>query len=84
MSDRTPVRFTIGGRKVELSKAQVERALKAEKPEPINTHAVLVGGVAFPVKQALRATTGFDILDFHTMEARRVFRRLGFELMRKE
>jgi hypothetical protein len=76
------VRFTISGKHFNLSRDQVEKALSGVRPEPTKLHAVQVGRHLFPVKQALSQVTGLDRLDFQSMDARRVFRRLGFKLMR--
>ncbi len=76
------VRFTISGRHFNLSREQVEKALSGVEPEPPKLHAVQIGRHMFPVKQALSQVTGLDRLDFHSTDARRVFRRLGFKLLR--
>jgi hypothetical protein len=81
---KSSISFTVGGREITLAREEVEKALKDVKPELVRTHLVFVGGKAYPVKQALREATGLDTLDFHTTDARRVFRRLGFEVARKE
>jgi hypothetical protein len=81
-ADSAHVRFTISGRHFNLSREQVEKALTGVEPEPTKLHAVQVGRHTFPVKQALSEVTGLDRLDFQSMDARRVFRRLGFKLMR--
>ena len=80
--DAGHVRFTISGKRFSLSRDQVEKAMFGVEPEPTKLHAVQVGRQLFPVKQALSHVTGLDRLDFQSMDARRVFRRLGFKLMR--
>ncbi len=80
--DAGNVRFTISGRHFNLSREQVEKALVGVAPEPTKLHAVQIGRHMFPVKQALSQVTGLDRLDFHSTDARRVFRRLGFKLLR--
>jgi 5-methylcytosine-specific restriction protein B len=80
--DSGSVRFTVSGRHFSLSRDQVEKALAGIKPEQTKRHAVQIGRDIFPVKQALSQVTGLDRLDFQSMDARRVFRRLGFKLLR--
>ncbi len=75
------VRFTISGEQYALSRAQVEKAVADVEPEQAKLHAVQIRGRLFPVKQALSVATGLDRLDFHSGDARRVFRRLGFKFM---
>lgn len=76
------VEFTVGGRRLRLSASQVERALRSVQPGPIQAHAVEVGGVLHPVKEAFAQATGLDLLDFNTNQARSIFRRLGFKVTR--
>jgi hypothetical protein len=80
--DSGQVRFTINGHHYNLSREQVEKALAGVEPEPTKLHAVQIGRHMFPVKQALSQATGLDRLDFQSTDARRVFRRLGFKLLR--
>ena len=75
--------FTVGGQRIELSRDDVVGALRGREPTEVRTHAVEVGGVVFPVKQALALVTGLDLLDFTTNEARRVFKALGFRVVRR-
>ena len=74
--------FTVGGKRFELSRAEVERRMEGVEPNPVREHYVEVGGRRFPPKQVLAAVTGLDLLDFQTTSARRVLGKLGFELGR--
>lgn len=74
--------FVLLGKQMRLSRVQVERRMVGVPPEPIRTHAVLINGVRYPVKQALEVVTGVDRADFISTAARRHFRRLGFEVLR--
>ena len=74
--------MTISGKPVRLSREQVIRSLKDIPPERLQIHAVEVEGRRFPVKQAFALTTGEDLLDFTTTEARRALKKLGFEVFR--
>jgi hypothetical protein len=70
--------FTVAGRRFELERAHVERALARELPDPVQEHYVIVCGRRFPPKQVLGHVTGLDRADFTTHQARRILRRLGF------
>lgn len=52
-------------------------------PGPIQEHGVEIDGTLFAVKEAFAVVTGLDLLDFNTNQARDVFRRLGFPLVRR-
>lgn len=74
--------FTVSGKRVSLTTDQVNRAVQDLRPDPLRSHAVVVDGVEYPVKQVFAAATGMDVLDFTTNQARRALSRLGFELRR--
>ena len=74
--------FKISGVRYRLRRSDVIGQLKTQKPGPIQTHAVNVEGMLFPVKEAFAQVTGLDLLDFNTNQARAQFKRLGFELRR--
>lgn len=76
------IAFTVGGQRRSLTKEKVIAQLKELEPKRMRAHVVLVEGVAYPVKEAFAHVTGLDVLDFNTDQARRVFRRLGFEVKR--
>jgi hypothetical protein len=78
------ITFTVNGQRLSLGAAQVERAMKGIEPEAIQSHAVIVGGVWYPVKQVFARATGLDRLDFTSAVARRHLGRLGFELARSD
>jgi hypothetical protein len=75
--------FVVNGENVSLSRRDVERSVAGLAPEPIRSHAVVVSGVRYPVKQVFEAATGLDRLDFTSATARRHLGRLGFELARE-
>lgn len=58
-------------------------SLRLTKPGRIQTHAVCVEGILYPVKEAWAHVTGTDVLDFNTNQARSWFKKLGFEVFRK-
>ncbi|SRR6266487_5241266 len=71
-------RFIVGGRELNLTMDEVVRKMRNVRPEPIREHLVEISGTEFPPKQALEQVTGWDRRSYTTMEANRVFARLGF------
>lgn len=78
------VAFTLNGRPMRLTRAEVESAVSGIEAEPIRTHAVEIDGRLFPPKQPFALATGIDRLDFTTNQARTQLRRLGFRVERME
>ena len=76
------VEFTVAGVRKSLRSEMVVRRLKDVNPGPIGSHAVEIGGVLYPVKEAFALVTELDLLDFNTNQARNVFKRLGFKVSR--
>lgn len=76
------ITFKINGRTRTLSRKEVEVAMRGREPESVRSHAVVVAGRQFPVKQVFAIATGLDRLDFTSEVARRHLDRLGFELSR--
>jgi hypothetical protein len=74
------IAFTADGRSFKLRTSQVTKAMAGVTPEPLRSHAVLVGGRWYPVKQVFERVTGLDRSDFISTTARRNLRKLGFEL----
>ena len=74
--------FVVNGKLLRLSRRDVESCMRGLSPEPIQRHAVEVGGTTYPVKQVFEAATGLDRLDFTSAVARRNLGRLGFVLLR--
>src|SRR5712692_3143764 len=72
----------VSGRTYELDHGGVEAALRAELPEPIHEHFVVINGRRWPPKQVLALVTGLDRADFTTHQARRALTRLGFPAAR--
>ena len=74
----------------KVEKEEVERLLKDVRIEddPQAAYYVVIGERELPVKKALGKVleakgTGLTLLDFTTQDAVRVFRRLGFEIVRR-
>ena len=74
--------FIIGGKRFSLTADQVVSSLHDSEARSVQTHAVEIDGVTYPIKEALARVTGLDLLDFNTNQARSVFRRLGFKVVR--
>ncbi|WP_030025184.1 SCO5918 family protein [Streptomyces monomycini] len=72
------MRVTIAGVFFYLQANEVEQKMSGVEPEPVTGDSVLVGSVAYPVKQVGRIVTGQDPRDFSAGEMVRALRRLGF------
>ena len=75
------MRFTLNGKRFELSGDDVRRRLRDVEPELVRQLGVRVDGRIFPVKQAFEAATGIQRRDFISHTARRHLSALGFELV---
>ncbi len=74
--------FTVGGRRFQLTSDQVISKLRGIAPGSVKAHGVEINGLTYPVKEAFAHVTGLDLLDFNTNQARSIFRRLGFKVVR--
>lgn len=74
--------FVVNGAPHQLTRRDVINAVKKAAPEPIRSHAVVVGDTEYPVKQVFELATGLDRLDFTSQIARRQLGRLDFVLRR--
>jgi hypothetical protein len=80
------MRFVLRGEVLELNSEDVEDAAQGCGPEPIRKHYVEVNRKRFPPKQLLECVlkvkgykgNEFNRLDFTTIDARSIFKRLGF------
>jgi hypothetical protein len=70
--------LTLNGDRFELDAETVIGRLQGRAPEVVQVHWVEVGGVRFPVKQALEAVLGVSRATFTSQMARSQFARLGF------
>lgn len=81
------MRFVLRGEALELTPQDVEAAAQACSPEAVRKHFVEVDGKRFPPKQLLEEvlkakgykSDEFNRLDFTTLDARSILRRLGFK-----
>ena len=74
----------------KMKKEEVEKLLNDISIEDDSqaTYYVVIGGKELPAKRALLKIleakgTGLTLLDFTTQDAVRIFRRLGFEVVKK-
>lgn len=73
-------RFVLNGRQMELRRSEVEAILDGVTLEHTSTHAVLVGGSWYPVRQAFELACGTPRAAFNTHTARRHLGNLGLEI----
>lgn len=79
------MKATIRGYKLNLARETVLSVAKTLEPEPIRKHWVEVEGERFPPKQLLdeilkRVDIPLERLDFTTMYARDILKKLGFQV----
>ena len=62
----------------DLIKSEVEQSMEGVQPEPVTSASVLMGPLAYPVKQVGEVITRQDRRDFTELEVARALTRLGF------
>lgn len=75
---RSSIRFTLNGRRYELSREDVQHRLADVAPDVIRKHAVMVNGIWFPVIHAFEVATGIPRSEFVSHTARRHLAALGY------
>src|ERR1700741_191103 len=70
--------FVLNGKRLSYSRSQVLAAVKNQIPRRIDKYKVAIDGVEFPPKQVLELLTGIEPINFTTMDAQRVLKKLGF------
>jgi copper chaperone CopZ len=78
MTSDQQMAFTIGGKKILLSRKAVEAALKNVPPDPIKKYSVHIGNQDYPIKQVLSVASGVSIAAFVSTDAYRILTHLGF------
>jgi len=76
------IRFVLGGEEFNLSKGEVEQALKHIGSDEVRKYYVEVHGRRYPVKQALAVAINRPTSRFISTDATRVLRHLGFQVER--
>lgn len=74
--------FILRGNEYTLTRREVEKAMEGILPDPIRQYFIIVNGEKYPPKQALAESLGLGRVEFTTMDASNIFRRLGFKLNR--
>jgi hypothetical protein len=82
MAMRDTLSCRIAGQPFVITRDGVLSKTRNLVPEELRDHGVKLHGKVFPVKQVVAVVTGLDRLDFQSMQARSVLKRLGFELWR--
>ncbi len=75
--------FILRGNVCNLTKQDVEKAMKGVLPERISKYYVEVSGEQYSPKQVFSKSLKLGKVEFTTMDASNVLRRLGFKLHEK-
>lgn len=73
------MRFILRGKAYELTKEEIERKMQNVSPEVIRQYYVVVNDEKFPPKQVLGEVLDLGRVEFTTMDAINILRRLTFE-----
>ena len=74
--------FTLRRNDYSLERPDVERAMKDVLPDPIRQYFIVVNGEKYPPKQVLAESLRLGRVEFTTMDASSILKRLGFKLNR--
>ena len=74
--------FTLRGNDYSLERQDVEKAMKNVLPDPIRQYFIVVNGEKYPPKQVLAESLRLGRVEFTTMDASSILKRLGFKLDR--
>lgn len=72
--------FTLRGNDYNLERPDVEKAMKDVLPDPIRQYFIVVNGKKYPPKQVLAESLRLGRVEFTTMDASSILKRLEFEL----
>ena len=72
--------FILKGKQYSLTKEQVEEKMRDMIPGRIQKYYALINGTKYPPKQIIAECLGIPLMEFTTMDAYGILRRLGFEL----
>ncbi len=73
--------LTMNGQHHSLTRAAVLKAMRGQIPGRIQTYAVDVEGVRFPVKQVLAQSLRVPLTEFVSTRARDILTKLDFEVI---
>ena len=74
------IEFVLRGKPYVLSRQDVEKKMKGILPEKIIIYYVEVNGQKYPPKQVISRSLGLGKVEFTTMDAGNILRRLDFNL----
>jgi predicted RNase H-like HicB family nuclease len=77
------VKFTISGRRFELTRAEVEEVMQGAIPESTDArhrYVAEINDAWFPIKQVIERATGLGRVEFTAQPAYHVLSRLGFRI----
>jgi hypothetical protein len=72
--------FTLGGKKVFLTKKDVETSVRNVLPDPVKKYSVRIGDRQYPIKQVISLAAGVPSVAFISTDAYRLLTRLGFDV----
>ena len=76
--------FTMNGEQHQLSRATVIKAMRNQIPGRIQTYAVDIEGVRFPVKQVLAQSLRVSVTSFVSTRAQDLLTKLAFKVVNVE
>ena len=76
--------FTLDGTRYTLTRDMVIKGMRRQKPGRIQTWAVDIEGVTFPVKQVLAQALGIPASSFISTRAQDLLSKLGFSVTNTE
>lgn len=74
------VEFVLRGKTYALSRQGVEKTMKGVMPEKIATYYIAINGEKYPPKQVISKSLSLGKVEFTTMDATNILRRLGYFL----
>jgi hypothetical protein len=78
------MRFILNGKAYEKTGEDFERAMADVQPEVPRRYYVVINGKKYPPKQVLAKVLDLGRIEFTTMAAGNILKRLGFKLQRTE
>ena len=76
--------FTLDGRRHSLTRDAVIKSMRKQIPRRIQTYAVDVEGVRYPVKQVLAQALQIPVTSFVSTRAQDLLSKLGFDVVNLE
>lgn len=76
--------FTLDGKRYRLTRDAVIRSMRKQMPGRVQTYAVDIDGVRFPVKQVLAQSLQIPVTTFVSTRAQDLLAKLDFDVMNVE